>query len=70
MLTKVLIMGGIIIAALMALRVVGRAADAKMSRTEEQARDAVRRKIKGEDFVKCTGCGSYTARNETCVCGE
>ena len=37
MLMKVLITGGIVIGALMAMRVFGRAADTKMTREEEQA---------------------------------
>jgi len=68
MVVKVLIGVGIVVGALMALRVVGRAADAKMTRNEDQARDAVRRRVKGEDFVKCDDCGSYTARADVCEC--
>jgi len=68
MLMKFLITGGIVIGALMAFRIVGRAADTKMTRDEEKARDAVRQKLKGEDFVKCEECGSYTARAEVCAC--
>jgi len=68
MLMKVLITGGIVIGALMAMRVFGRAADTKMTREEEQARDAARRKIKGEDFVKCEDCGAYTSKTDPCTC--
>lgn len=70
MLMKVLLTGGIVIGALLALRVIGRAADTSMSRAEESARDAVRSKIKGEDFVKCEGCGAYTSRTDLCDCNR
>ena len=39
MLMKILVTGGIVIGALMAMRVFGRVADTKMTRAEEQARD-------------------------------
>lgn len=68
MLLKLLITGGIVIGALLVLRVVGRAADTKITRTEEQARDAVRRKLKGEDYLKCEDCGAYTSRTDVCAC--
>jgi ribosomal protein L32 len=68
MLIKLLITGGIVIGALMAFRLVGRAADTKMDREEERARDTVRRKLKGEDYVKCEDCGNYTARTDVCAC--
>ena len=68
MLMKILITGGIVIGALMAFRIAGRAADTKMTREEERARDTVRQKLKGEDYVKCEDCGAYTARTEVCTC--
>ncbi len=68
MLIKLLITGGIVIGALMAFRIIGRAADTKMTRDEERARDTVRRQLKGEDFVKCEDCGAYTARTDACIC--
>jgi len=68
MLMKLLLTGGIVIGALMAFRIAGRAADTKMTRDEERARDTVRQKLKGEDFVKCEECGAYTARAEVCAC--
>jgi len=68
MLMKVLLTGGIVIGALMAMRVFGRAADTKMTREEERARDTVRAKLKGEEFVQCEDCGSYTARTDVCAC--
>ena len=68
MLMKVLITGGIVIGALMAFRLVGRAADTKMTRDEERARDTVRRQLKGEDYQKCEECGAYTARTDVCSC--
>lgn len=69
MLVKLLIMVGIVIGALVALRVAGRATDAKISRTEEEAREAARRKLKSEDFAQCEACGAYKPRNEPCACG-
>jgi len=68
MLMKVLITGGIVIGALMAMRVFGRAADTKITREEERARDSARRKLKGEDFVKCEDCGAYTSKTDPCAC--
>jgi len=68
MLMKVLLTGGIIVGALMALRVAGRAADTKMVRDEERARDTVRRKLKGEDYIRCEECGAYTSRTDVCDC--
>jgi len=68
MLIKLLVTGGIVIGALMALRVFGRAADTKMTREEERARDTVHRKLKGEDFLKCEDCGAYTSRTDVCAC--
>ncbi len=65
---KVLLTGSIIVGALMALRVAGRAADTKMLRDEERARDTVRRKLKGEDYVRCEECGAYISRTDTCDC--
>ena len=68
MLMKLLVTGGIVIGALMALRVFGGAADTKMKRDQERARDTVRRKIKGEDYQKCEDCGAYTSRTDVCAC--
>jgi len=68
MLIKLLVTGGIVIGALMAMRVFGRAADTKMTREEEQARDAAQRKLKSEEFQKCEDCGAYTARTDICAC--
>jgi len=68
MLIKLLITGAIVMGALMAFRIAGRAADAKMTRDEERARDTVRRQLKGEDFQKCEDCGAYTARTDVCSC--
>jgi len=68
MVTKLLLTCAVVIGALLAFRIAGRAADTKMTREEEKARDSVRRKLKGEDFVKCEECGAYTARAEVCVC--
>ena len=68
MLMKILVTGGIVIGALMAMRVFGRAVDTKMTREEEQARNSARRKVKGEDFVRCEDCGSYTAKTDPCAC--
>lgn len=68
MLVKILVTGGIVIGALMAMRVFGRAADTKMTREEEHARNAARRKLKGEDFSQCEDCGAYTARTDVCAC--
>lgn len=68
MLMKILVTGGIVIGALMAMRVFGRVADTKMTRAEEQARDSARRKIKGEDFVRCEDCGAYTSKTDPCAC--
>lgn len=69
MLAKILITVGIVVGALMALRVLGRAADARISRTEQEAREAAQRKVKGEDYVQCPSCGDYKPRNEPCGCG-
>jgi ribosomal protein L32 len=68
MVIKLLITGAIVIGALMAFRIVGRAADTKITRDEERARDTVRRQLKGEDFQKCEDCGAYTARTDVCRC--
>ncbi len=68
MLMKILIAGGIVIGTLMAFRILGRAADTKMTREEERARNTVHRKLKGEDYVKCDDCGAYTARADVCAC--
>lgn len=68
MVMKLLITGAIVIGALMAFRIVGRAADTKMTRDEERARDTVRRQLKGEDYLKCEDCGAYTARADICRC--
>lgn len=68
MLLKILITGGLVIGALMAMRAFGRAADTKITRDEERARDAVRRKIDGEEYIRCEECGAYTSRTDVCQC--
>jgi len=50
------------------MRVFGRAADTKMTRTEDQARDSARRRLQGEDFVRCEDCGAYTSKSDPCAC--
>ncbi len=68
MLMKIFVTGGIVIGALLAMRVFGRAADTKMTRTEDQARDSARRRLQGEDFVRCEDCGAYTSKSDPCAC--
>lgn len=68
MLMKILVTGVIVIGALLAMRVFGRAADTKMSREEDKARNAARRKLKGEDYIQCEDCGAYTAKTDICTC--
>lgn len=69
MLVKILIMAGIMAGALVALRAIGRAADTKISRSEEEARESARRKLRSEDFAQCNACGAYKRRTEACACG-
>lgn len=65
---KILLAGGIVMGALAAMRALGRAADTRITREEERARDAVRRKLDGEDYTRCEECGAYTARADVCAC--
>ena len=69
MVLKILLGLGTLAAALVALRVAGRATEARLERDEARAREAVARRQPGEDYVRCGTCGDWRAAAEPCACG-
>ena len=70
MVLKILLGLGTLAAALVALRVAGRATEARLEREEARAREAVARREAGEDYVRCSACGDWKPATEACACGS
>lgn len=71
MLLKFLLTAVLIVGALAAFRVFGSVAKTRVERTEQAARDAVRKRVsESEAMIACEHCGNYILPTEKCACRE